>query len=298
MTDPKVETAYQTVARNCGLRPAALARLQAHPQAAAKIDSLARTSPEYQRHVVARLLAGDRRPFEPIAATLLVYDTVGFYEVTSRLHRVLGSVRQEVQYLDQQIARKLSPDRLADRQLTLGLIAEHAGRLSRLLAGLKVRPGAPRNRAKSLAPARSEELPARLHAASALGIIAKNVRNVAVLQPEHLPMAQEKKQALKLTKATQQLASAGLARARQAFGSADASLRVCPPSKPTCRIITHQELDVDVLVAVWLAERFLFMGESVEVLFVPRRRALGAYRSGDCLVAVGQTHDAAPTNRT
>jgi hypothetical protein len=295
MTDPKVETAYQTVARNCGLRPTAFARLQAHPQAAAKIGSLARTSPEYQRHVVARLLAGDRRPFEAIAATLLVYDTVGFHEVTSRLHRVLGSVRQEVQYLDQQIAREQLPDRLPDRLLTLDLIAEHAGTLSRLLAGLEVQPGVPRNRAKSPAPARSQrkELPAKLHAASALGIIAKNVRNVTVLQPEHLPMAQEKKQALALTKAVRQLASAGQARARRAFGNADGSLRVRSRRQSTCRIITHQAPGVDVLVAVWLTERFLLQDESVEVLFVPRRRALGAYRSGDCLVAVGHTHDPA-----
>ena len=41
-----------------------------------------------------------------------------------------------------------------------------------------------------------------------------------------------------------------------------------------------------------LAERFLFAGESVEVLFLPRERVLGAYRTGDCLLDVGNTHDA------
>jgi len=43
-----------------------------------------------------------------------------------------------------------------------------------------------------------------------------------------------------------------------------------------------------------VAERFLFVGESVEVLFVSRERERGAYRREDCLVAVGDTHD--PTN--
>jgi hypothetical protein len=34
-----------------------------------------------------------------IASTLLVYDTVSFSEVTSRLHRALGSVRMEASFL-------------------------------------------------------------------------------------------------------------------------------------------------------------------------------------------------------
>src|SRR5688572_14093143 len=98
----EVEAAFRSVSATCGLGPAAAARLRAHPGAAGKIRPLAGTSLDYQRHVVGRLLAGDPNPFRPVAATLLVYDTVGFREVTSRLHRALGLVRQEAQYLGRQ----------------------------------------------------------------------------------------------------------------------------------------------------------------------------------------------------
>ncbi len=56
------------------------------------VRELAGTSPEYQRQVIGRALAGDRNPFRMIASTLLDDDTVRFGEVTSRLHRALGSV--------------------------------------------------------------------------------------------------------------------------------------------------------------------------------------------------------------
>jgi hypothetical protein len=58
-------------------------------------------------------------------------------------------------------------------------------------------------------------------------------------------------------------------------------------------VITRATPGGDDVVAAWLAERFLFAGRPAEVLFVPPERAPGAYRSGDCLVGVGYTHDAA-----
>jgi hypothetical protein len=36
------------------------------------------------------------------------------------------------------------------------------------------------------------------------------------------------------------------------------------------RIATHRQPDADALVAVWLAERFLFAGEPTEIVFVAR----------------------------
>jgi hypothetical protein len=56
-------------------------------------------------------------------------------------------------------------------------------------------------------------------------------------------------------------------------------------------VITHDKVDGDAAAAAWLAERFLFAGEPVEVLFAPRGRVWGAWRAGDCFVGVGNTHD-------
>src|SRR4051794_7384556 len=103
LNDPKVRAAFRSVASACGLGRAESRRLRAFPGAAGEIRSLAGTAPEYQRHVVDRLLAGDRSPFRTIAATLLVYDTVGFDEVTSRLHRALGMVREEAGHLERRV---------------------------------------------------------------------------------------------------------------------------------------------------------------------------------------------------
>jgi hypothetical protein len=133
----------------------------------------------------------------------------------------------------------------------------------------------------------------RLHAASGLGLIAKNVRNVAVLRPEHLPTARQKDVALRLTAEALVLAVVAHDAARRAFGRADDACRVRPRGRATRRVITHAKLDGDAVVAAWLAERFLFAGDRVEVLFVPRVRAFGAYRAGDCIVDVGNTHDPA-----
>jgi hypothetical protein len=44
--------------------------------------------------------------------------------------------------------------------------------------------------------------------------------------------------------------------------------------------------------SAWLTEKLLLAEQSVEVLFVPRGRVCGAYRTGDCLVDVGNTFDA------
>jgi len=133
----------------------------------------------------------------------------------------------------------------------------------------------------------------KLHAAGGLGLIAKNVRNVATLKSVHLPTPQQKEVALKLTADALKLAADARDAARRQFGRADAACQVQPTRTPTRRVITHTEVDGDAVAAAWLAERFLFADESVEVLFIPRNRAFGAYRAGDCLVDVGNTHDPA-----
>ncbi|HEY2784430.1 MAG TPA: hypothetical protein VGJ05_05590 [Fimbriiglobus sp.] len=83
------------------------------------LRELAGTSPDYQRHVVGRAADGDANPLRMIAATMLVYDTVRFGEVTSRLHRAVGSVRREAVFLTLAVDRGAMPDRLPDRLLTL-----------------------------------------------------------------------------------------------------------------------------------------------------------------------------------
>lgn len=55
------------------------------------------------------------------------------------------------------------------------------------------------------------------------------------------------------------------------------------------RIATHKQPDGDALAALWLAERFLFAEETVEIVFVSRGTATDA----DCVVDVGNEYDPA-----
>jgi hypothetical protein len=256
------------------------------------VCSLARTAPEYQWHVTARAAAGDVNPLRPVAATLLVYDTVSFREVTSRLHRAAGMVRGEAALLARAVDQGTPPDRLRDRLLTLDLIAEAAARLKALLAELETVPAAgepSRLSVKRVAPPPAD----RLHAAGGLGLIAKNVRNVRVLETAHRPTPAAKAEAVRLTAEAHKVAVVARDAARRMFGRADDAVRVRPPRRPTRRVITHAAVDGDAVAAAWLAERFLYPGEPVEVLFVPRERVLGAWRAGDVLTDVGNTHDPA-----
>jgi hypothetical protein len=131
-----------------------------------------------------------------------------------------------------------------------------------------------------------------LYAASGLGLIAKNVRNVAVFQASHRPRLDQKGVALRLTADIHEIAVTARDTARRTFGRLDDACRVRPARTPTRRVITHDKVDGDAVASAWLAERLLFAGESVEVLFLPRERVPGAYRTGDCLLDVGNTHDA------
>jgi hypothetical protein len=181
---------------------------------------------------------------------------------------------------------------LGDRILKLDVIAEQSEMLIGLLAGVEVIRGKVRNRSTSGGPSgtKRKKRDSR-QAPGALGLIAKNVRNIAVLQPAHRPTAEQKQLALALAVEAGCLAAAARDSARRAFGRADYACRVAPRTKPVRRIITHSEPDGDAIAAASLAERFLFVNQPVEVLFVPRERALSAYRAGDCLVDVGNTHD-------
>ena len=283
--------AVETIAANCGAAAGAILAGDRTRFTDRKVRELAGTSPDYQRHVLGRAAAGDTNPFRMTAATLLVYDTVRFGEVTSRLHRAVGMVRQEATFLTRAVDRGARPDRLPDRLLTLDLVAEQAARLRDLLAGLATVAAAD---AKPTRSRRADAAPTdKLHAAGGLGLIAKNVRNVAALRPEHRPTARQKQVALRLTAEALDLAVAARDAARRAFGRADAACRVRPARTPTRRVITHAGVDGDAVAAAWLAERFLFTDDPVEVLFVPRERAFGVFRAGDCLVDVGNTHDPA-----
>jgi hypothetical protein len=285
----KDRAALGTLAKHCGARVRELIRADPKRFSPKKVRALAGTAPEYQRHVTGRAAAGDANPFRVIAATLLAYDTVAFREVTSRLHRALGMIRKEAAVLERARARGQPPNRLADRLLTLDLIAEQAGRLHDLLAA--VEPADGHRGKKSKARKSDSKLTDKLHAAGGLGLIAKNVRNVAALQPAHRPTREQKELALRLTTESRAVAAAARGAGRRAFERADDNCRVRPRGRATRRVITHDKPDGDAAAAAWLAERFLFADEPVEVLFVPRARVWGAWRDGDCVVDVGNTHD-------
>lgn len=288
----QLKAAFERVAKSCGICDADLRTLRSHPKVLDKVRPLAGTSPEYQRHVVERLLAGEQNPFKMIAATLLIYDTVKFGEVTSRLHRALGWIRKEEQFLNGRIRAKEKPNRLADRQLTLDLIVEKADSLFESLVQVSVITGCSPHGTNAIKPDR-DDVPTEqnLYAAKGLGLLAKNVRNVPVLQEAHRPVDEEKGLAMRLTIEIRDVADRANRATRRRFQVADEGHRVRGQAKPTVRIITHTKPDGDAIVGVWLAERYLFAGKSVEILFVERGRVLGAYSAGDCLVDVGNTHD-------
>ncbi len=287
--EEKSRLAVDVIAANCGAGTKKLITSDRTRFKDAKVRALAGTSPEYQRHVIGRAVSGDTNPFRMISATLLVYDTVAFAEVTSRLPRALGMIRKEAAVLERAIEAQKAPDRLADRLLTLDLIAEQADRLHELLIEVETVDGSSKRKSKSRKS--DSELTDKLYAAGGLGLIAKNVRNVAVLQPTHRPTLQQKELALELTRTALQLARRTRDSVRREFGRADDVCHVRPGKAATRRVITHDRIDGDGVVAAWFAEQFLFEGVSVEILFVPPNRELGAYRVGDCLVDVGRTHD-------
>src|SRR3954447_18726866 len=57
------------------------------------------------------------------------------------------------------------------------------------------------------------------------------------------------------------------------------------------RIATHSKPDADAVAAAWLAETFMFPGEDVEVVFVPRLRPGQPTPAADCVVDVGCAFD-------
>ena len=287
--DTKYRLAIGSIIANCGVSAKKLLAVDMR-FTEEKVRELAGTSPEYQWHVIGRALAGDSNPFRMLASTLLVYDTVRFGEVTSRLHRAKGAVRKEAALLDQAIKRKSRPEYLADRLLTLDLIEEQASQLRDLLSDLQTvsRTGGKNTKGRASEAALTQ----RLYAASGLGLIAKNVRNVAVLQEAHLPIPAQKELAIRLTEDILKLSASARDLGRRSFGRADDACRVRPARTPTIRVITHDKVDGDTIASAWLAEKFLFADQSVEVLFVPRGRVCGAYRTGDCMVDVGNTFDA------
>ncbi len=289
----KIERAFQVISANCNLTPEESNRLLTSPKAVEKIASLSRTSPENQRHRVQRFLVGENAAFDKrTVSTVRIYETVKFGEVPSRLHRALGLVRKEVEYLGRKIADGVRADRLADRVLTLDLIAERASTLRGLLLVLEEVPEPKSQKSgKGKPPAKVTSVKGRLYAAVALGFVSKNAHDVAELHPEHRPTTTERHSALSLCDEVLRLAVAGRDAAWKAFGRADDDCRVRTSGHSSRRVITHGEPDGDAVVSAWLAERFLFAEESVEVLLVPRGRVLGAYCPGDCLVDVGNTHD-------
>jgi hypothetical protein len=214
--DEKRRQAVDDLAERCDAKARTLIASNRKAFTDEKTRALAGTSPEYQRHVIGRAESGDSNPFRMIAATLLVYDTVAFSEVTSRLHRALGMIRKEVAVIERALDREQEPDRFADRLLTLDLAAEQADRLRGLLAEVDTVDGPSSQKSK---PRESDSEPTdKLNAAGALGLIAKNVRNVALLQPAHRPTQEQKGEALRLTVEALRLAMAARDIGRWAFG--------------------------------------------------------------------------------
>ncbi len=288
--DPKYDSAVETLVRNCGAKRVQKL-LESNEQCTPKkVRVLAGTSIENQQYVIDRAFAGDRNPFKKTAASVSIYETVGFYEVITRLGRALGQLRDEAAYLKAAQSRGNPVPALADHLTTLRLLVDSTEALDAALAALEVVKEDPTPTAELALDRPRSPIP-KVHAAAALGLVAKNLRNVPLLKPEHLPTREQKARAIAHSRAISCEATMALSDARNRWGRLDDECRVLPQRTPTCRIITHAAPDADAVVAAWLAEHFLFPEERVEVLFVPRGRVLGAMRKGDCLVDVGNTYD-------
>ncbi|MBA4191449.1 MAG: hypothetical protein C0467_26010 [Planctomycetaceae bacterium] len=286
--EEKYDRAVEVIAANCGAGTKQLITSDRERFKGKKVRALAGTSPEYQRYVIGRAVSGNANPFQMISATLLVYDTVAFKEVTSRLHRAVGMLRTEAAVLERAVEQEKAPNRL----LTLDLVAEQAERFHDLLTVVETVNGSSNKQSKShKSDSELTELTDKLNAAAGLGLIAKNVRNVSFLQPTHRPTPEQKEEALRLTTEALRLATSARDAGRRAFGRLDDACRERPARKLMRRVITHDKVDGDAVAAAWLAERFLFASEPVEVLFGPRSRVWGAWRIRDCIVDVGNTHD-------
>lgn len=289
------EGSLAVIIQNCGKDAQLL--LSRHPAFMSKdIETLSRTSPEYQRHVLNRVRAGHLKPLDKTAACALVYETVSFREVISRMERALGAVRGEAAVIATRSNCGVAElDRGPDRLLTLALVVETAQDLATGISMLPNIEGVkilPRQTCKEkLEPGQGS--PSRLNAASALGLLTKNAFNVPMLKPEHLPTSKEQRRALDLCEDIVTLARQALRSAHKKWGKLEARLRVRPLGTENRRVITHEDPDGVALAAAWLAERYLFAGEAVEILFVPRERVLGCFGPGDCLVDVGNTFDPA-----
>jgi hypothetical protein len=223
----------------------------------------------------------------------MVYETVSFTEVISRNKRALGAVRLEAELIRLQAAKGRELDRGADRMLTLDLIGEAAtalGDFFRAMPGSRCRSQVEKPRL-GIERARRKNVPAKLFAAAALGLLTKNLRNVPILKPEHQPTGSQIVSSLDVCEELARVAQEAYTVACKNWGRLDLQARVAASEPVARRVVTHSRPDGDAIVSAWLAVRYLFAGEPVEVLFVPRQRVLGCFRPGDCLVDVGNTHD-------
>ena len=288
------QLALDVIVGNCG--PESRKLILAHRSYfSPKIRYLAGTSPEYQRHVLQRLASGDCRPLRHTAESVFVYDTVSFKEILSRLYRGEGCLRMDVAYLNALVeCEAAGVDRLPDRLLTLRLIKQGATDLAMAIKELPVIQNLRSQRSENV-PRPSQVMGVKkcFRSPTTLAFLGKNLRNLPMLKPQHFPTANQQCRAIALCQEMTLLAAIALRTASMNWGHAENDLAFRSGSRPTQRIITHSEPDCDAILGTWLVERYLFASQTVEILFLPRGRVLGAVRKGDCLVDVGNALDPA-----
>ena len=177
--------------------------------------------------------------------------------------------------------------------LTLSLVADAGDELTHCFQDMGGEFPKTREVSQVRLPPRTIEFGNRpkLYAAAALGLLAKNQRNLPILKAEHGPTPDELVVAVGLSREIARVAKGALSSAHSRWRKLESQVRHRTDAGARHRIVTHAKPDGDAIVSAWLAMRYLFVGEAVDVLFVPRRRVLGCLRPGDCLVDVGDTHD-------
>lgn len=290
--DDEYRHAIVAIIASCGLSGRAHL-LSRHPfLTPAVVRSLARTTPERQAFELNEVRAG-RRPF---VTKTEVFDTTGYGEVGSRLARAGGYINKFARAVELLVAGELGREDRNVLDRSAADLLRHCGALwAEVRQAYKVRPAGcpdgtvgyhwqpPRDWSKLSVPFVRSTVGMLGAPAAFVEKCVRDLRRVPDLPRARRfwpTRAQTHSLGIKLFQMSRQLL-----RAREQLAGAYVAT--------TVRVVTHTQPDADALVAAWLAERYLFSGRRVEVVFVPSGHDWASGPAADCVVDVGGLCDPA-----
>jgi hypothetical protein len=286
--DETYRRALETIAKNCG--PQARKLLTAgHRYLTPKVViSIAKTSPERQRVEMERVGRSER----PLVKKVDVFDTTGYSEIGSRLPRSYGKVNKLYQAVAR-FADRLTNEDKRDAGPATDRFLSACGRLFRAVQRhFRARPANAVDSAKAFnfkewrdwsgAPDGELRVPEVASGATCgISYLEKTVTDLGRLpkMPADRQFWPSRLQAHSVLV--------------QLFTMIRALLRtteLLDGRAAVTRVVTHAGPDGDAVAAAWLAERFLFAGQSVEVSFVAYDHDWASGPPADCVVDMGGLH--------